>query len=180
MYNSIFAKKTTVYKIVRSFLFLFNPEKAHHLTFALTKFAFRTPLLGDLVKLFFSTPNDPINLIGIDFPNRIGMAAGLDKNALLFNEFGAMGFGFIEIGTVTPKPQDGNPKPRLFRLKPDNAIINRMGFNNDGVEVVVNRLRKGKKVIVGGNIGKNKITPNENALDDYIKCFEALHNHVDY
>jgi len=120
-------------------------------------------------------------VFGITFPNPVGLAAGFDKNALLIDEFAELGFGFIEIGTVTPKPQDGNPKPRLFRLVEDEAIINRMGFNNDGLEIVKERLLQRKsKVIVGGNLGKNKITPNEEADEDYKKGFEALYEVVDY
>jgi len=121
------------------------------------------------------------NLFGLTFINPVGIAAGFDKNGVLLDGLEDFGFGFIEIGTVTPKPQDGNPKPRLFRLKKDKAIINRMGFNNDGVMLIANRLKTKKtKLIVGGNIGKNKITPNENAVDDYIICFNELYPYVDY
>ena len=119
-------------------------------------------------------------VFGIHFKNPVGLAAGFDKNATLFNELSDFGFSFIEIGTLTPKPQDGNPKKRIFRLVADEAIINRMGFNNEGVEKVVNQLRKNKRVIIGGNIGKNKNTPIENAIDDYLLCFETLFNYVDY
>ncbi|GAA0744547.1 quinone-dependent dihydroorotate dehydrogenase [Gaetbulibacter jejuensis] len=119
-------------------------------------------------------------LFGLTFKNPVGLAAGFDKDAKLFNELGNLGFGFIEIGTLTPKPQPGNPKKRLFRLKEDNAIINRMGFNNGGVEEAVTRLKKNKGVLIGGNIGKNKVTPNENATDDYVYCFNALYDYVDY
>ncbi|GAB1448847.1 quinone-dependent dihydroorotate dehydrogenase [Bacteroidota bacterium] len=119
--------------------------------------------------------------LGLRFPNRVGLAAGLDKNAAYLHELSALGFGFIEIGTVTPRPQDGNDKPRLFRLKEDKALINRMGFNNDGVDVVAERLKtRPKGLIVGGNIGKNKLTPNEKAVDDYLVCFEKLYQLVDY
>lgn len=169
-----------MYKIIRYFLFKINPEKAHHLTFSLNKFLFRTPILNLIPKLIYSTPKDPVTLFGINFPNRVGLAAGLDKNAELFTEFSQMGFGFIEIGTLTPVGQPGNPKPRLFRLIEDNAIINRMGFNNEGVEDAVKRLKKNKGVIIGGNIGKNKVTPNNEATEDYRICFEALFDHVDY
>jgi len=121
------------------------------------------------------------SLFGLNFKNSVGLAAGLDKNAKAIDAFSDMGFGFVEIGTVTPKPQAGNPKPRLFRLKKDQSLINRMGFNNDGVEVVKERLKKRKSdIIVGGNIGKNKITPNESAVDDYLICFEKLFDVVDY
>ena len=120
-------------------------------------------------------------LFGLSFENPVGLAAGFDKNAMLFDEFSNYGFGFIEVGTVTPKAQPGNPKKRIFRLKADEALINRMGFNNDGVDVVVERLKKRKSnVIIGGNIGKNKVTPNEKAIDDYMICFEKLFDVVDY
>ncbi|WP_353079847.1 quinone-dependent dihydroorotate dehydrogenase, partial [Flavobacterium sp.] len=119
-------------------------------------------------------------VFGLKFKNPVGLAAGFDKDAKLFNELSDFGFGFIEIGTLTPKPQDGNPKKRLFRLKSDSAIINRMGFNNGGVEAAILRLKKNKGVLIGGNIGKNKITPNEDATKDYEICFEALYDYVDY
>jgi dihydroorotate dehydrogenase len=119
-------------------------------------------------------------LFGIRFPNPVGLAAGFDKDAKLFGPLSNFGFGFIEIGTVTPKSQSGNPKKRLFRLQADQAVINRMGFNNEGVEAAVKRLEHNKNIIIGGNIGKNKTTPNENAVDDYLICFDALFNHVDY
>lgn len=119
-------------------------------------------------------------VFGLKFKNPVGLAAGFDKDAKIFKELSNFGFGFIEIGTLTPKAQDGNPKKRLFRLKSDSAIINRMGFNNGGVEAAVERLKKNKGILIGGNIGKNKITPNENALDDYLICFDALFHYVDY
>lgn len=120
-------------------------------------------------------------LFGLKFKNPVGLAAGFDKNAVLFDELGNYGFGFVEIGTVTPKPQPGNPKKRIFRLREDEALVNRMGFNNDGADAIVERLRKRKSdVIIGGNIGKNKLTPNENAIDDYMICFEKLFEVVDY
>ena len=127
-------------------------------------------------------------IFGLKFKNPVGLAAGFDKNAELMGEMANLGFGFVEIGTVTPLPQPGNPKPRMFRLPDDNALINRMGFNNDGMEVVANRLAAfrskatdaEKKLIIGGNIGKNKNTPNENAVDDYVKCFDRLFDVVDY
>lgn len=119
--------------------------------------------------------------MGLKFKNKIGLAAGFDKNAVLFEQLESFGFGFVEIGTVTPLPQSGNPQPRLFRLKKDEALINRMGFNNDGVDAVVERLKNRKGgIIIGGNIGKNKVTPNEEAVNDYIICFEKLHDYVDY
>ena len=119
-------------------------------------------------------------LFGLTFENPVGIAAGFDKNATHISEFEKFGFGFIEIGTVTPKPQDGNPKKRLFRLKEDTAIINRLGFNNDGVVKIKNRLKKNYNVLIGGNIGKNKVTPNSQAKNDYLICFEELYNYVDY
>ena len=120
-------------------------------------------------------------VFGLKFDNPVGLAAGFDKDAKLFDELASFGFGFIEIGTVTPLPQDGNPKPRLFRLKDDSGLINRMGFNNQGIEAVVARLRRKKSdIIIGGNIGKNKVTPNEEAANDYAICFEKLFPYVDY
>jgi dihydroorotate dehydrogenase len=119
-------------------------------------------------------------LFGLTFKNPVGLAAGFDKDAKLFNELNNFGFGFIEIGTLTPKPQPGNPKKRLFRLKADKAIVNRMGFNNGGVEEAVERLKKNKGILIGGNIGKNKATANEHAVEDYKQCFEALFDYVDY
>ncbi len=128
-----------------------------------------------------SNENNKVTLFGLEFPNPIGLAAGFDKNAEYIHELPLLGFGFIEIGTVTPKPQNGNDKPRLFRLPKDEALINRMGFNNHGVDAVVERLKnRPKGVIIGGNIGKNKITPNENAVNDYLICFDKLHDYVDY
>jgi len=119
-------------------------------------------------------------VFGLKFKNPVGLAAGFDKDAKCYQELSNFGFGFIEIGTLTPKPQDGNPKKRLFRLKSDSAIINRMGFNNGGVDAAVMRLKKNKNILIGGNIGKNKITPNEEATADYLICFEALFDYVDY
>lgn len=139
--------------------------------------------MKSLVSKLFSVRNPKLRrtAFGLDFPNPVGLAAGFDKNAAYIDELACLGFGFIEIGTVTPLPQSGNEKPRLFRLSIDTALINRMGFNNDGAEQIAERLKKRKsKIIIGGNIGKNKITPNENAVDDYVKCFEALFDRVDY
>jgi len=120
-------------------------------------------------------------VFGLIFPNPVGLAAGFDKDARFFDELSCLGFGFVEIGTVTPLPQSGNPRPRLFRLKEDHALINRMGFNNEGVDKAVERLRNRKSnIIIGGNIGKNKVTPNEDAVNDYLLCFEKLYDHVDY
>ena len=133
-------------------------------------------------KFLIENQNLVTNAFGIEFKNPVGVAAGFDKNAKYINELSYCGFGFIEIGTLTPKGQEGNPKKRLFRLKRDEAIINRMGFNNDGVVVAIDHLKKAREngVIVGGNIGKNKITPNEQATDDYLICFEKLFDFVDY
>ncbi len=169
-------------KLILPFLFQFDPEKIHNLTFFSLKIIFKIPFLGFLTNLYFKVENDKLkrNLFGLTFPNPVGIAAGFDKNATHISEFEKFGFGFIEIGTVTPKPQNGNPKKRLFRLKQDNAIINRMGFNNDGVIKIKNRLRGNYKVIIGGNIGKNKITPNSEANKDYLICFKELYEHVDY
>lgn len=163
---------------IRPILFKFDPEEVHYLTFSLLKnFSF-------LTKLFFPKPLEDKRLerevFGLKFKNPVGLAAGFDKDAKMFKELSDLGFGFIEIGTLTPKPQDGNPKKRLFRLKEDSAIINRMGFNNGGVEAAVERLKKNKNILIGGNIGKNKVTPNEEAVTDYISCFEKLFPYVDY
>lgn len=164
--------------LIRPILFKFDPENVHYFTFFfLKKFRF-------LARLFFPKPIEDKSLerevFGLKFKNPIGLAAGFDKDAKLFNELSNLGFGFIEIGTLTPKPQPGNEKKRLFRLKKDSAIINRMGFNNEGVDAAIMRLKKNKNVLIGGNIGKNKITPNENAIDDYKICFEKLFPYVDY
>ncbi len=169
--------------LIRRILFLFDPEKVHHYTFSFLKLFFKIPFTGYVSKQIFQVENKNLerNLFGLTFKNPIGLAAGFDKNAVLFDEFLNFGFGFVEIGTVTPKPQSGNPKKRIFRLIEDEGIINRMGFNNDGVKVIVERLRKRKTdIIIGGNIGKNKVTPNENAVDDYLICFNALFDVVDY
>jgi len=173
-----------VYKtFLKKILFLKNPEDAHHLTFALIRLSFNTPGLRGIIKRWFSfeDPNLEREVFGLTFKNPIGLAAGLDKDAKLVDEFGLLGFGFLEIGTLTPKAQEGNPKPRLFRLQADQALINRMGFNNGGVEEAVKRLKKRKSgILIGGNIGKNKDTPNPDAVADYLYCLEALHSYVDY
>jgi len=171
-----------MYKIlIRPVLFLFDPEAVHHFTFRAIKFFSRLGLGGIFQKIFVvDDPRLEREVFGVRFKNPVGLAAGFDKDAKLYNEFSDFGFGFVEIGTVTPKPQPGNPKKRLFRLKDDKAIINRMGFNNKGVFEAVEQLKKRHRVIVGGNIGKNKVTANEDALKDYLICFEALFDHVDY
>jgi len=171
-----------IYKsIIRPLLFRFDAEKIHDFTFLSLKLLSFIPFLFYFLEKHFKI-NHPLlktKLFGIDFPNPVGLAAGLDKNAKLINQFSSLGFGFIEIGTVTPKSQPGNPKKRLFRLLNDDGIINRMGFNNDGVELIASRLKKKGKVIIGGNIGKNKITPIENAISDYLISFEHLFDSVD-
>ena len=169
-------------KIISPFLFLFDPEKIHTFTFFLIKAFFKIPILGFIIESFYKVESPKLTreLFGLTFKNPVGIAAGFDKNATHISEFEKFGFGFIEIGTVTPKPQHGNPKKRLFRLKEDTAIINRMGFNNDGVTKIKNRLKKNYNVLIGGNIGKNKVTPNSQAKNDYIICFKELYNYVDY
>ncbi len=173
-----------MYKLLlRPILFLFDPERVHHFTFAILKFGFKIPLIKKVISSIYQIENKQLErtIFGLTFKNPVGLAAGFDKNAVLIDELAAFGFGFIEIGTVTPKPQIGNPKKRLFRLKQDKAIINRMGFNNDGVDVVVERLKKVKSdIIIGGNIGKNKVTPNKEAVDDYVICFNKLFDYVHY
>jgi dihydroorotate dehydrogenase len=173
-----------MYKLfLRPLLFLFDPEQIHHFTFSFLKFQGSIPGVNKLMSLFFTRENKAFEkeLLGLRFKNRIGLAAGFDKDARLIDELAAFGFGFIEIGTLTPRPQPGNDKPRLFRLPQDGALINRMGFNNKGVLAAAEQLKKRKSsVIVGGNIGKNKVTPNEQAFEDYNFCFEALYPYVDY
>ena len=172
-----------MYKLLlRPILFCFDPEKVHYFTFELVKFISKIPFVTSIIKAIYVVEDKRLEreVFGLKFKNPVGLAAGFDKDAKLFNELSDFGFGFIEIGTLTPKPQDGNPKKRLFRLKSDSAIINRMGFNNGGVEAAILRLKKNKGVLIGGNIGKNKITPNEDATKDYEICFEALFDYVDY
>ena len=173
-----------MYKIIiRPILFLFDPEAIHHFVFGLLSAVGKIPGAFPLMKALFGyrDPRLEKDLFGIRFPNPVGLAAGFDKDAKLIDGLACFGFGFIEIGTLTPRPQPGNAKPRLFRLPKDRALINRMGFNNEGVEAAVARLKKrNSKVIIGGNIGKNKDTPNEKAFSDYMLCFEALYPHVDY
>ncbi len=169
--------------LIRPVLFLFDPERIHHFTFQLIRLACLLPGMKQLLHRSYSYrhPSLERKILGLTFANPVGLAAGFDKDARLIDELACFGFGFIEIGTLTPKPQDGNDKPRLFRLPADQALINRMGFNNEGVLQAVERLKKRKStVVVGGNIGKNKVTPNEQAKDDYTYCFEALFPHVDY
>ena len=172
-----------MYKIVRFILFFFNPEFIHNILFKLIKFTAMIPGINWTWRLLFKVKDTRLEreVFGLKFENPVGLAAGFDKDAKLFDELGAFGFGFVEIGTVTPLPQQGNPKPRLFRLKQDHGLINRMGFNNSGIEAVTSKLRRNKtKLIIGGNIGKNKLTPNEDAVSDYEICFEKLFPYVDY
>lgn len=169
-------------QVIRPFLFSLDPEKAHNLTFRSLKILHKLPLVPSILRSIYNVEHPSLErtVFGLKFKNPVGLAAGLDKDAKLYKELGNLGFGFVEIGTITPKGQEGNPKKRLFRLKSDNAIINRMGFNNQGVSKAVERLKKNKNVLIGGNIGKNKVTPNEEATKDYSICFEALFDYVDY
>ena len=169
-------------KIILPVLFLFDPEKVHNFTFLLFKIFLNIPFVGFLVQKIYSVDNKKLSkkLFGIEFKNPVGLAAGFDKNAKLYNELSRFGFGFIEIGTVTPIAQAGNPKKRLFRLTNDQGIINRMGFNNDGMHKIAARLKKNKNILIGGNIGKNKATPNDKAVNDYLLCFNYLFDYVDY
>lgn len=190
-----------MYKIIRSFLFLFPPERVHYFSMNGLRLLCNLGFRKLLAKSFKPKGNTQYSLFNIQFPNRIGLGAGFDKNATYLRELEVLGFGFVEIGTVTPLPQAGNDKPRVFRLPKDKALINRMGFNNDGVKVVAGRLKawRGKNkhwpltndrrpasnehrpaLIIGGNIGKNKITPNDEAWKDYEICFKELHPYVDY
>lgn len=170
-----------MYPLLRPFLFLFPPERAHHLTFSMLEVAKHIP--GALALVGGTRPPEQavLEVMGLQFPGPVGLAAGMDKDAAHVDALARIGFGFVEVGTLTPVAQPGNERPRLFRLKADRALINRMGFNNGGVRAAVERLRKRTPgIVVGGNIGKNKVTPNEQAVDDYVKCFEALHPVVDY
>jgi dihydroorotate dehydrogenase len=196
-----------MYKVIRSILFLFPPEPVHYFSMNCLKLLCSTRLSRKLISIIFkpkTSANPQSEICNLKFKNPVGLGAGFDKNAKYLSELEALGFGFVEIGTVTPLPQKGNDKPRLFRLQGDKALINRMGFNNDGVKIVAERLkrwkeseelrargRKSKKdssgpttqnlrLIIGGNIGKNKITPNEEAWKDYETCFKELHPYVDY
>lgn len=173
-----------MYKILlRPLFFLFDPEKIHYFTFSLIKFISKLPGFNSIFRNLYVINDKRLErkLFGLTFKNPVGLAAGFDKNAVLYNELANFGFGFIEIGTVTPKAQAGNPKKRLFRLKDDQGIINRMGFNNEGLEGAISQLKKNKgKLIIGGNIGKNTETKPEDYTNDYLDCFNALHPYVDY
>lgn len=192
-----------MYKILRSILFLFPPEWTHYFSMNCLKVLCTLGLMRRLLTLSFKPQakhNLQFGIWNLEFSNPVGLGAGFDKNAKYLRELETLGFGFVEIGTVTPLPQEGNPSPRLFRLPKDKALINRMGFNNDGVKIVAGRLKKWKesqefrvrsrpnselrtmnsRLIIGGNIGKNKSTPNEEAWKDYATCFNELHSYVDY
>jgi dihydroorotate dehydrogenase len=173
-----------MYSLLKIILFRFSPERAHHLTTRLTNFISEIPIINGLFKSFYKFEDSRLEkeLWGLKFKNPVGLAAGFDKDGKYIKAMSSLGFGFIEVGTVTPRPQTGNPKPRLFRLVEDEAVINRMGFNNEGVDFLVNQLKKLQKsgLIIGGNIGKNKDTLNEDAYKDYLICFEKLYPYVDY
>ncbi len=172
-----------MYRIfIRPFFFLFPPETAHRLAMRLLHLVLVIPGMKSLIKRIYAPCGQPVQVGGLSFKNPLGLAAGFDKDAKYVAEIEALGFGFMEIGTVTPRPQAGNPKPRLFRLKRDSALINRMGFNNDGVDKMVDRLKRIEKrnMLLGGNIGKNKDTPNDRAAEDYRICFEKLYPYVDF
>ena len=169
--------------LIRPLFFLFDPEKIHHFTFSLIKILSKIPGVPSVFRSLFQVNDKKLErkLFGLTFKNPVGLAAGFDKNAVLYNELANFGFGFVEIGTVTPKAQQGNPKKRVFRLKADNGLINRMGFNNNGLEAAIEKLEANKgKIIIGGNIGKNTATMPDGYTADYLACFEALHPYVDY
>ncbi|MBU8892927.1 MAG: quinone-dependent dihydroorotate dehydrogenase [Bacteroidales bacterium] len=169
--------------IIRPLLFLLQPETVHSLIVSFVKIGFKIPGVSSLIKKTFTVRDKRLNrvFLGMEYENPVGFAAGFDKNAKIYNQFSNFGFSFIEIGTVTPKAQPGNPKPRSFRIPSDKGLINRMGFNNNGVEYAVNQLKNNKhKVIIGGNIGKNTLTTNKDAINDYVICFQKLYDHVDY
>lgn len=173
-----------MYQLLKPILFGFKPEKAHHITVKAWNTVLKIPGINSIVKNYFRVQDPKLKreLFGLSFDNPVGLAAGFDKDGKYYDSMSHLGFGFVEIGTVTPKGQDGNPQPRLFRLPQDKGLINRMGFNNEGVDALVERLQKKGKIncIVGGNIGKNKVTPNAEATSDYSICFEKLYDYVDY
>ncbi len=172
-----------MYHTIKKILFLFPPESVHHFVMRALRLCRRLPFGEKMLRSCFDVPDPAFrkNVFGLDFKNPIGLAAGFDKDAKYIDELACLGFGFVEIGTVTPLPQPGNEKPRLFRLPADEALVNRMGFNNEGAAAAAERLRKRRSnILIGGNIGKNKNTPNEEAIDDYEKCFHALFEVVDY
>lgn len=178
----------TVYQIFKPFLFALSPETAHRVTVRLLDLAAAFPPTRWLLRTLYCYDDGKVSktVMGLRFPNPVGLAAGFDKDGKHIEGMACLGFGFIEVGTVTPLPQDGNPQPRLFRLPLDRALINRMGFNNEGLEALAGRLKKWREkgspggVLIGGNIGKNKVTPNDEAENDYLKCFDALFPWVDY
>lgn len=175
-----------MYTLLRNFLFRFDAERVHYFSMNSLRNLCAIPGVRGLLTRSFKPKDKPVQAFGLQFRNPVGLAAGFDKNAMFLDLLDMMGFGHVEIGTVTPLAQAGNDKPRLFRLPEDRAIINRMGFNNDGMDAIASRLADWRKkypqsnMIVGGNIGKNKLTPNEEAWTDYVKCFQALHAYVDY
>ena len=173
-----------MYKLIKPIFFQFDPESIHHLVTGGLRRVNRIWGVKSLLKSSFQLEDKRLEreVMGLKFKNPLGLAAGFDKNATMVEDLAEFGFGFIEIGTVTPLPQPGNEKPRMFRLPSDDALINRMGFNNQGVDVAADRLKRidRKGLIIGGNIGKNKHTPNEDAVNDYIKCFDRLFDVVDY
>lgn len=164
---------------IRPIIFKFNPETAHNMIMGQMRFMSKSKLLTAMISQ--NVASKPVKVMGIDFPNPVGLAAGLDKDGEAIDAFGALGFGFIEVGTVTPKPQPGNDKPRLFRIIPKKAIINRMGFNNHGVDNLVENIKKSRyKGVLGVNIGKNKVTPIEKSVDDYLYCFDKVYEYASY
>ncbi len=171
-----------MYSILRKILFLFDAELIHEFSVHSIKIFNKIPLIDILIKKFFCISDKKLerNILGLKFNNPVGLAAGFDKNAECYNEFSNFGFGFIEIGTVTPMPQPGNPKKRIFRLAEDKSLINRLGFNNKGISEVVDNLKKERDIIIGANIGKNYFTQNSDAHSDYLKCLSELNEFVDY
>jgi dihydroorotate dehydrogenase len=170
-------------RLIRPLLFLINPESVHHLIVIIIRIIYKIPGIPALIRSIYTVKNRSLNreLFGLKFSNPVGLAAGFDKNAAFFREFMVFGFGFIEIGTVTPLGQHGNPKPRLFRIPKDHGLINRMGFNNMGLDAAIQKLKKKPSgLIIGGNIGKNTLTPNDKAVEDYANCFDGLYPYVDY
>lgn len=184
------SSQTKMYKVLRSILFRFSPEAAHKISMTLLKLVCSISFSRKIFSEIFKARSIPTQIFGLTFRNPVGLGAGFDKNAEYLRELDALGFGFVEMGTVTPRPQPGNDKPRVFRLVEDKALINRMGFNNEGVNAAAERIKKWRKraanrqqqskMLIGGNIGKNKVTPNEDAWKDYEICFRALHPHVDF
>ena len=171
-----------MYRLIRKILFLFDAELIHEFSVKLIKLLSKVPFSKYIIRYFFLVNNQSLerNLFGLKFKNPVGLAAGFDKNAECYNEFSNFGFGFIEIGTVTPLPQPGNPKKRIFRLIEDKSLINRLGFNNKGLNEIRKNLKKKRDVIIGANIGKNVFTDNKDGYKDYLECLEGLHDSVDY